>query len=50
LHALQSTPSTPSEQFVAPTCGDEQVPTVLPVAMVQMPPQQSLGFEQASPF
>jgi len=50
LQASQTVPSTPSEQFVAPTAGDEQVPIVFPVAMVQMPPQQSLALEQASPF
>jgi len=50
LHASQTVPSTPSEQFVDPTAGDAQVPSVLPAAMLQMPPQQSLGFEQTSPF
>jgi hypothetical protein len=49
LQASQTVPSTPSEQYVEPL-GVAQVPSVAPAAMLQIPPQQSLGFEQASPF
>jgi hypothetical protein len=37
-------------QLAAPAGGEEQVPLVAPVAMVQMPPQQSVPMVQVSPF
>jgi len=49
LQASHTVPSTPSEQYVAPLGGFAHVPSVLPAGMVQIPPQQSFGFEQASP-
>src|SRR5262249_4701037 len=49
LQPSQTMPSTPSLQYVAPDGGAAHVPNVLPWAMLQMPPQQSPGFEQASP-
>jgi hypothetical protein len=49
LQASQSVPSTPSLQFVAPAAGAEQMPSVAPCAMLQMPPQQSNEFAHVSP-
>jgi hypothetical protein len=49
LQSPHTTPSTPSLQYVEPPGGAEQVPNVLPAAMLQMPPQQSPGLEHTSP-
>jgi hypothetical protein len=50
LHPSQTVPSTPSLQYVAPPLGAAQTPSAAPVALLQMPPQQSPGLAQASPF
>jgi len=49
LQAVQTVPSTPPLQRVLPGCGVSQRPSVAPVATLQMPPQQSRGFEHTSP-
>jgi hypothetical protein len=50
LHELQMVPSTPPLQRVLPGEGVSQRPTDRPAAMLQIPPQQSRGFEQISSF
>ena len=48
-HPPQSVPSWPPLQFVEPEGGAEQVPTVLPDAIVHVAEQQSEPLEQRSP-
>jgi hypothetical protein len=49
-HPEQTVPSTPPLQRVLPGAGVEHRPSVAPDATLQMPPQQSAGLEQTSPF
>jgi hypothetical protein len=45
---VQSVPSG-MPQLVDPLGGGPQVPSVAPILMAQMPPQQSVPLEQTSP-
>lgn len=49
LHPVQTVPSTPPLQRVLPGIGVSHFPSVAPAATLQTPPQQSRGFEHASP-
>ena len=49
MQPLQTVPSTPAEQLVAPFGGGLHVPTLPPDAIVHVPEQQSVAFAQMSP-